>query len=752
MAKIERLEKTDDFKVVGTRPLRPDGIDKVTGRALYGADLYAPGMLVGAVLRSPHPHARIKAIDTAKAAALAGVKAVITKDDFATVPDSHLPTMTNVMALDKALYEGHAVAAVAAIDASIAAQALALIAVDYEILPHVTDVDAAMAPDAPLVQADNITAGVDPKPDKPSNIANRSEFGHGDLEAGFAAADVVLERSFKTEAAHQGYIEPHACLATYSEDGSSELWCSTQGHFPVRDTCAALLGISVSRLRVSASEIGGGFGGKTVVYLEPLALALSRKSGKPVKMVMSRSEVFRATGPTSSSSMRVKIGVTKDGRITAADALLNYQTGAFGGFIGMLGAMSAFACYALDNVRAVAHEVLTNRPVQASYRAPGAPIINFAVESVIDELARKLDMDPIEFRLINAAKEGDKSSYGPRYDQVGLIKTLETTRDHPHYQSAVAEGHGRGIAAGFWFNFGGLTAISLNVNSDGTVVVSVGRPDIGGSRASMCQMAAEELGIPYDNVRTIIADTSALGFNDTTDGSRTTFANGLAIIDAARQAKADMCARAAKMWDIPEDAVEWVDGGARPCGPNAGEFDPMSIAEIAEKSPQTGGPIAGHCEVNADGAGVSFAAHIADVKVDEETGRTTVCRYTVVQDAGKAIHPSYVEGQYQGGATQGIGWALNEGYVYGDDGIMQNAGFLDYRMPVCSDLPMIDAKIIEIPNKGHPYGVRGVGETSIVPPLATIANAIRSAANVRMTEVPMAPPVVLEALEEKKRA
>ena len=323
MAKIERLDKTDDFKVVGTRPLRPDGIDKVTGRALYGADLYTPGMLVGAVLRSPHPHARIKAIDTAKAAALAGVKAVITKDDFASVPDSHLPTMTNVMALDKALYEGHAVAAVAAINASVAAQALNLIAVDYEILPHVTDVDAAMAPDAPLVQEDNFTAGVDPKPDKPSNIANRSEFGHGDLEAGFAAADVVLERSFKTEAAHQGYIEPHACLATYSEDGASELWCSTQGHFPVRDTCAALLGISVSRLRVSASEIGGGFGGKTVVYLEPLALALSRKSGKPVKMVMSRSEVFRATGPTSSSTMRVKIGVTKDGRITAADALLN---------------------------------------------------------------------------------------------------------------------------------------------------------------------------------------------------------------------------------------------------------------------------------------------------------------------------------------------------------------------------------------------------------------------------------------------
>jgi CO/xanthine dehydrogenase Mo-binding subunit len=741
-------ESENNFKVIGTRPIRPDGIDKVTGRALYGADRYAPGMLVGKVLRSPHPHARIRAIDTARAEALTGVKAIITKDHFGPVPASQLATLSNVMAQDKALFEGHAIAAVAAIDNSTALEALELIQVDYEILPHVTDVDAAMADDAPLVHDDTFTTGVEPKPGTPSNIAARLEFGHGDVEAGFADASFIIEKAFKTEAAHQGYIEPPACLATYSDDGSSELWCTTQGHFLVRDTCAALLGISVSKLRVTASEIGGGFGGKTAVYLEPLALALSRKSGRPVKMVMSRSEVFRAAGPTSSSSMRVKIGVDKDGRITAADALLNYQSGAFPGFITMLGAMSAFACYNLENVRSVGHEVLTNRPMQVSYRAPGAPIINFAVESVIDELARKLDMDPIEFRLKNAAREGDKSSYGPRYEQVGLVKTLETVREHPHYQAALSKGHGRGVAVGFWFNFGGLTAISLNVNSDGTVTVSVGRPDIGGSRASMCLMAAEELGIPYENVRTIIADTSSLGFNDTTDGSRTTFANGLAIIQAARQAKSMMCARAAKMWDLPEEAVEWVGGAVQPCGPNAGDFPAVSIAEIAAKAPQTGGPIAGHCEVNAEGAGVSFAAHIADVEVDEETGRTTVHRYTVVQDAGKAIHPAYVEGQYQGGAAQGIGWALNEGYIYGDDGVMQNPGFLDYRMPVCSDLPMIETKIIEIPNKGHPYGVRGVGETSIVPPLATIANAIRSATGVRVNQVPMAPPVVLQALEE----
>ncbi len=748
MSEHDRLTKTTDFKVVGTRPLRPDGIDKVTGRARFGADTYAPGMLVGLVLRSPHAHARIRSIDTTKAEALAGVQAVITAQDFGEVTGEHKNTLHNVMAHEKALYDGHAVAAVAATDNLIARAALQLIEVDYEILPHVTDVDAALADGAPLVHDDIFTSGVEPKPTTPSNLAIRNEFGHGDLEAGFGQAEIIIEREFKTEAAHQGYIEPHACLASFAADGSSELWCSTQGHYMVRDACTALLGLPISQLRVSAAEIGGGFGGKTVVYLEPLALALSRKSGKPVKMVMSREEVFRATGPTSSSSMRVKIGVTRDGRITAADALLNYQSGAFPGFIAMLGAMTAFACYGLDNVRAVGNEVLTNRPTQASYRAPGAPIINFAVESVIDELARKLEIDPIEFRLLNAARDGDKASYGPRYTEIGLVEALEAARAHPHYQSTPEDGHGRGIAAGFWFNFGGMTAISLNIGGDGTVTVSVGRPDIGGSRASMCQMAAEELGIPYENVRTIIADTSALGFNDTTDGSRTTFANGIAIIEAARDAVQEMCARAAKFWEIPADAVEWVDGAARPSGANAGDFEPLSIAEIAQMAAQTGGPIAGHHEVNAAGAGVSFSVHIADVKVDEETGRTTVCRYSVIQDAGKAIHPSYVEGQYQGGAAQGIGWALNEGYIYGPDGRMQNPGFLDYRIPVCSDLPMIDAKIIEVPNKGHPYGVRGVGETAIVPPLATIGNAIRAAAGVRLTEVPMAPPVLLKAIEE----
>jgi CO/xanthine dehydrogenase Mo-binding subunit len=515
----------------------------------------------------------------------------------------------------------------------------------------------------------------------------------------------------------------------------------------VRNTCAAILGLEQGQLRVTASEIGGGFGGKTTVFLEPVALMLARKSGRPVKMVMSRSEVLRATGPTASTSIDVKIGMTKEGRITAGFAELRYQGGAWPGSPVNMGAMSGFAPYDLENVKTVGWDVVTNRPKAAAYRAPGAPMAAFAIESAIDELALGFGLDPLAVRLMNAADEGTKSSYGPTYPAIGLKATLEAAKAHPHWSAPLGENQGRGVACGFWFNFGGDTCVSLNVTPDGTVTVSEGNPDIGGSRASMTMMAAEELGIPYDQVRTVIADTGSLGQNEVTDGSRVTFAVGLATIEAARAAKREMCRRAAKIWGIDEEAVDWEDGAARPAGPNAGKFPPMTIKEIAAVASKTGGPIAGHHEVTAQGAGVSFATHMADVEVDPETGATKILRYTVFQDAGKAVHPSYVEGQFQGGAAQGIGWALNEEYIYGEDGILQNAGFLDYRIPVASDLPMIDTVILEIPNPGHPYGVRGVGETSIVPPLAAVANAVSAAAGVRMAQLPMSPPRVLAAIQ-----
>lgn len=745
--------QSQKFSSVGTRPQRPDGIDKVTGRARYGADFHMPGQLVGRVLRSPHAHARIKNIDTTKARALKGVKAVITAEDLPDLTDGDAALyaiLDNCMAREKAMYDGHAVAAIAAIDRNVAKAALKLIEVDYEVLPHVVDVDAAIKPDAPVLRDYLFTTDVEPAPEKPSNVANRSEFGHGDVDAGFEQADFIVERSYKTEQTHQGYIEPHACVASCNPDGSAELWVCTQGHFVYRQNCADLLGLDVSKLRVTSSEIGGGFGGKTHVWGEPVALALSRQAGRPVKLVMSREEVFRASGPTSATSIDVKIGANKEGKITAASATLRYTNGPYVDTWAELGAMTSFACYDLVNVKTVGLEIIVNRPKVAAYRAPSAPMAAFAVESAIDELVRNVGMDPVDFRIMNAASEGTRSSYGPTYGPIGIGPALEAARAHPHMSAPLGENQGRGVACGFWFNFGGQTCSDLNVNADGTVTLAVGTVDVGGSRASLSLIAAEELGIKYQHVKTVIADTATLGYNDMTDGSRGTFSTSMATISAARNAIAVMCQRAAAMWDIPSEEVYWEFGHAHARSAKYGNLSPLSIADIAAQAGNTGGPIAGHSELVADGAGVSFATHICDVEVDPETGASRIMRYTVIQDAGKAVHPSYVEGQYQGGAAQGIGWALNEEYIYGDDGRLQNPGFLDYRIPVCSDLPMIDTQILEIPNPNHPYGVRGVGETSIVPPLAAISNAVSNAVGVRMSHIPISPPRILAAIRDAK--
>ena len=739
-------DKTNQFKVVGTRPNRPDGVDKVTGRAKFGADATAPGMLHGAIVRSPHAHAKIISIDASRALALDGVKAIVTRADFATgLHGEDWNVLENIMAGDTALYDGHAVAGVAATSALIARDAVRLVDVAYEVLPHVTNVDMAMKPDAPIIRdgaaKKTVPPGLHP------NVVGYHEYEHGDIHAGFAAADLVIERHFTTEATHQGYIEPHACLGTMGPDGKGELWCCTQGHWADQRTCAKLLGIETSGLRVTASEIGGGFGGKTTVFIEPVALALSRKTNRPVKIVMSRSEVFRATGPTCSTSMDVKIGMTKDGTITAAQGTFRLQGGAFPGAPADLTGECAFAPYALKAVQYTCYDVMTNRPKQAAYRAPGSPMAAFSAESVLDELCNALGLDPLEVRLKNAVKEGSKSSYGPKFKRIGLVECLAAAKAHPHYSAPLKPGQGRGISCGFWYNFGGETSVSLAFSEDGSAQLMVGTPDIGGSRASMALMAAEELGIPYESVRVTVADTASLGYNEVSHGSRVTFASGLATIKAARDAVQKLSARAAAKWGIDAEAVVWEDGAAKPAGPNAGEFPPMQLAEITKRMGKTGGPIVGHFEANPEGAGVSFATHIVDAEVDPETGKTSIVRYTVIQDAGKAVHPSYVEGQYQGGAAQGIGWALNEEYIYGQDGRLQNAVFLDYRIPVASDLPMIDTVIVEVPNPGHPYGVRGVGETSICPPLAAIANAVSAAAGVRLTQLPMSPPRILEALE-----
>ena len=750
----DKLPADRPFKVIGTRPVRHDGVDKVTGRAAYGADLNLPETLCGKVLRSPHGHARIKSIDTREAEKLPGVHAVVTSADLPDVKDKiaqlgegavNLADLSgNVLARGKALYKGHAVAAVAAVDAYVAEEALQKIRVDYEVLPSVTWVLDAMADDAPVLHDHLRTKAMGNTGDRPTNIAQHIHFEKGDIQQGFAEADLIVEHEFRTASVHQGYIEPQVATALYHADGHFKIWTSTQGSFTARQQTAEVLQVPVSRITVVPMEIGGGFGGKISIYLEPLAALLSRKTGRAVKMVMSRAEVFQGTGPTPGSFIRVKLGAKRDGRLTAGEAWLAYDAGAFpAGIIGP-GCMCVFSCYDLPHARVDGYDVVLNKPKTSAYRAPGATQAAFACESVIDELAEKLDLDPLELRLNNAAREGTRRVDGPVYNRIGLVETLEAAQNHPHYQAPLeGANRGRGVACGYWFNIGLKSSVSASVNPDGTVMLVEGSTDIGGTRTSIAMQLAETLGIPAEAVHPEVVDTDSVGYTDVTGGSRVTFATGMAAHQAGLDIRRKMAERAAMLWEC-EPAEVTFDQGVFRAGKNS-----LTFEQLCEKLPSTGSPVVGCATVDPQVSTNGFGCHIVDVEVDPETGKVTVLRYTAVQDAGRAIHPSYVEGQMQGGAVQGIGWALNEEYAFDDSGQMGNPNFLDYRMPTALDVPMIDTLIVEVPNPDHPFGVRGVGEVPIIPPPAAMANAIYAAVGLRMRELPMSPPRIFKALNQK---
>ena len=740
-------------KWIGQRTLRPDGIEKVTGSAQYAADYSMPGMVWGKVLRSPHAHALIKTIDTSKAERLKGVLAVMTGDDLPLLPlDVPLPNGPNdirwiargCMAREKVLYTGHPVAAVAATSQSIAMAALKLIEVDYDVLPHVIDVDEAMAPDAPILHDWVNTDGIN----GPTNISDIMTVKTGDVEQGFAEADLVIERDFKSAAVHQGYIEPQACVVSYKPDSQSTIWSSSQGQFMVRSMTAKIAGLATGDIKAIPAEIGGGFGGKTIIFLEPVAMILSKKCGRPIKMQNSREDVFQSTGPAAGMSASLKVGVTKDGKLTAVSGAYNFQAGCYPGSPVGRACHFSFSCYDIPNADLKGLDVVSNRPNVSAYRAPGAPQGNYVFEAILDEIAEKLDIDPWELRLRNALSAEKPTIYGAKIGKAGIQECIESVRDHPNAKAELGPNQGRGIAIGYWGNAGGESSAQLNINEDGSALIITGHPDIGGSRASMVNIVAEKLGIDYRNVSAQIGDTNNVGISAVTGGSRVTFAAGIVVDEATDQVIETLKGRAASIWGIEVDAVEWSEGAAHPAGSNAGEFDPLTLSQLAAKALATGGPIMASVSKNTAGHMGVVGAHMVDVEVDRETGHVKILRYTASQDVGRAIHPAYVEGQIQGGVAQGVGWALNEEYIYDKNGRMDNSGFLDYRIPVASDLPKIDTVMVEIPNPAHPYGVKGVGEIPLVPPLAAIANAIADAIGKRLYELPMSPPRVLKVLDE----
>ena len=747
-----------EYNVVGTRPIRHDGVDKVTGKARYAADVQLPGALHGKVLRSPHAHAIIKSIDTSLAEAHPKVLAVATSKDFAPVPDrlaqvgedavlSLKYLSNNVLAGDKVLYKGHAVAAVAAENPHDAEEALKLIKVDYEVLPPVITAEDAMKPDAPILHEHMKNASLDGQSPDRSNVAAYQRLKLGDLEEGFQQAAVTVEREFRTKTVHQGYIEPQSASASWSHDGRVTVWNSSQNPFGIRDNTAIILGIPSSMVKLVPMEIGGGFGGKLAAYLEPVAAVLSRKSNRPVTVTMSRKDVLEATGPTSGSYMKVKLGASAEGRVTAAQGYVALEAGAYPGSpIG--GALNCMLTpYDIPNLDLEGFDVVDNKPKTAAYRAPGAPLGCFAVEILLDELSEKLGIDPIELRLRNAAKEGDRKADGTLHPPIGVVETLEAIKAHPHYQTPLeGKNRGRGVALGFWRNNTGPSCAIANVNADGTVMLIEGSVDIGGTRTSISQQLAEVLGISAEEVFPEVADTDSIGFTSLTAGSGVAFKTGWAAIQAANDIKQQLIGRAALIWDTEPDNVEYVNGALQHVS------DPelkMTFKQIAPRLNETGGPVVGRGNVNPRGAGGSAAATLVDLEIDPETGKVQVLRCTVFQDAGKAVHPSYVEGQMQGGTVQGLGWAINEEYFMNDDGELVNSSLLDYRMMTSLDIPMIDTVIVEVANPGHPFGVRGVGEASIVPPMAAVANAVHQATGIPMDQLPISPGFLVAAIQDK---
>ena len=749
-----------EYKVIGTRPVRPDGVDKVTGRAAFGSDIDLPGMLYGRMLRSPHAHARIKRIDASRALALEGVHGVVTSSDLPAAADVYSElgetlsnlrwAMDNVLASEKALYVGHAVAAVAATDPHIAEDALRLIDVEYEVLPPVLNVHEAMAEGAPLLHEDMRTVEMVARfvpgsehGETPTNTASHLRLESGDVDQAFAEADIVIEREFETGMAHQGYIEPHNGTASWTEDGELTVWTSTQGAFGARQQLADMLQLPLSKVKVVPMEIGGGFGGKNPLYMEPAAALLSRASGRPVKMIMTREEVFTGTGPTSGTYVRAKIGAKRDGTLVAAEAYLAYEAGAYPGSPVGGGAACMFSSYNILNQRADGYDVVVNKPKVAAYRAPGTPQASFAMESLMDELAERLELDPLELRLRNASEEGTRRTDGAVFGRIGAREVLEAALASPHYRSELSGEHrGRGVAMGFWFNAGMESSAYATANADGTVSLVTGSVDIGGQRASTAMQFAETMGIEYEDVKPQVGNTDSIGFTHGSFGSRTTFATGWAVYEAAQDLRRQLEERAASIWECDREQVSYGDDAVI-SGPDGKQF---TFQELCAQLPHTGGMLQGRADVSPSTVGPSFACTVVDVEVDPDTGKVEVLRVTAAQDVGTAVHPSYVEGQIQGGVAQGAGMALTEEYLFDEQGRMVNPTLLDYRMPTTLDLPYIETIMVEVPNPGHPYGVRGVGEVPIIAPLAAVANAIHAASGVRVTRLPASPGALLDEM------
>ena len=740
------------FRVIGRATPKLDAEAKVTGAAQFGADVRLPDALTAKILRSPHAHAVIRRVDTRAAEAHPDVHAVIDGSDLpAPIPGDFSKegaAARTILARGRVFFHGQAVAAVAAESEEAAEEALDMIDVEYEALPHVLDPEEAMTPGATVLHADLIPEGEVDRDEESGNVAEHLVYERGSVSEGFAEADLIVEREFRTQVVHQGYVEPDAEAAWAHPDGRIEVWANTQGIFDVRKDLAHALDVPTEDITVIPTEVGGAFGGKESVRLSAVCAALSRRAGRPVIGELTREEVIRSTGPGNATVSRIKVGVKRDGTITAISSRMVFDAGAFPGAPLRSALRRVYSHYSTPNLRVDAYDVVTNKPHVSFYRAPGATPTAFALESVVDEAAERLGIDPLEFRLMNVSRAGDPMPDGVTLPSVNLAALLEQVRTHPCWTDPVEEGEGRGLAVGMWTMPGGTTSCRIELASDGTVDLVLGTVDLSGTRTSLAMVAAEALGLELDDVNVVMGDTDTATFSESSGADKVTYVTSKAVYEAAQELTGKLRSLAASEFGVPMDRVSFeskrlaVEGDAR---------SQMTLAEAAGRAAADETPLFGAGRVTEVTGSVAIApnaaVHVARVRVDRETGKVDVTRYAALQDVGLSVNPDQVEGQIQGGATQGLGWALTEEYVFSPDGVVENATLLDYRLPTALDVPFFETVVVEAPSDDHPYGVRAVGQVPIVPPAAAVGNAVYDAVGVRLTELPMNPERVYRAIE-----
>ncbi len=740
-------------RVVGKATKRVEGMEKVTGAARYTEDLSLPAMLYARLVLSPHPHARVVRIPAAVAMQVPGVVAVLTASDL-PVGVTH-----KIMANEETRYTGQPVAVVLAETEAAAADGADRLGaeVEYATLPAVLTPAEALRAGAPLVASETeenteaaghatVTAGAVTET-LPRNVANRYHFTRGDVAQGFRQADVVTERTYTTSRVHQSYLEPHATIASPDPaTGAVTIYTATQGQFYVRNETATALGLPQHQVRVVPMTVGGGFGGK-IFLLEALAAAAALLRQRPVRLVLTRRDDFLLGTPGPECEIWLKVGARRDGTLTALQARVVFDSGASPGAPASIAAILLGGYYKVPHLEIESLEVLTHKPPNGAYRAPGAPQAAFAIESHMNILAQQLKIDPVEFRLRNAAQAGDPMPNGRPWPKVGLRQVLEALRDHPKYKShASADGIGYGVAVGGWPGGVESAAACVRANTDGTFQVIVGAVDITGVMTSLQLIAAEMLGVDPSRVHVVTADTDHAPYAGMSGGSKTTYTVGTAVKLAAEDARTQILAIAASEMEARPDDLEVSDGHVRVKGTPQRA---LPLGEILKKSMAFGAkyaPVFGNGSIPSPKPSPGFAAHLAKVRVDRETGSAQLLDYVVVQDVGFPINPAAVEGQMRGGAVQGIGWGLLEAMVYDEGGTLLNGTLADYALPKAGDVPPMDIVMVQVPSDVGPFGAKGVGEPPVIPGGAAIANAIADACGVRLDTLPITPQKILAAL------